>query len=142
MTWTYSGDPASSDRDEVRFLVGDTDTNDQLVTDEEIAYAVANEGNNYLAAAEICRAIAAKFAKLVDKSVGDLRIAYNQRQQAYKDLMKMLTTRGNRSAATPYAGGISISDKDTVEDNTDRVQPGIKRNLHDHVPRKEVDEYD
>ena len=38
MTWTYSGDPATNARDSIRFLVGDTDTNDQLVSDEEIAW--------------------------------------------------------------------------------------------------------
>ena len=38
MAWTYSGDPSSSARDAIRFLVGDTDTNDQLVTNEEIAW--------------------------------------------------------------------------------------------------------
>ena len=30
MAWSYSGDPDSSALDSVRFLVGDTDTNDQL----------------------------------------------------------------------------------------------------------------
>ena len=32
--WTYSGNPAASDKDAVRFLVGDTNTSDQLVSDE------------------------------------------------------------------------------------------------------------
>jgi hypothetical protein len=32
MTWSYSGDPSSSSTDAVRFLVGDTDTNDQLIS--------------------------------------------------------------------------------------------------------------
>ena len=38
MTWTYSGDPATNARDAIRFLTGDTDTNDQLINDEEIAW--------------------------------------------------------------------------------------------------------
>ena len=40
MTWTYSGNPSSTERDAVRFLVGDTDTNDQLLSNEEIDYLV------------------------------------------------------------------------------------------------------
>ena len=36
---------------------------------------------------------------------------------------------GALSAATPYAGGISDSDKSTIEDNTDRVKPSFKKDL-------------
>lgn len=132
MTWTYSGDPSSSDRDEVRFLVGDTDTSDQLVTDEEIAYAVTEEADNLMAASRVAKAIAAKFARLVDKSVGDLKISYNQRQKAFLDLASELEKRSNESGAAPYAGGISISDKETVVDDADRVEPAFKRGMNDN----------
>lgn len=132
MAWTYGGDPSANDRDEVRFLVGDTDTSDQLVNDAEIAYAVAEEADNLMAAARIAKAIAAKFARLVDKSVGDLSISYNQRQEAFLNLASELETRSNRSGAAPYAGGISVSDKETVEDNTDRVEPSFKKGMNDN----------
>jgi len=45
MTWTYSGNPANSSSDAVRFLIGDTDTTDQLISNEEIAYLVTVHGN-------------------------------------------------------------------------------------------------
>ena len=38
MVWSYSGNPADSAVDAVRFLTGDTDTNDQLLDNEEIAW--------------------------------------------------------------------------------------------------------
>ena len=38
MTWSYSGDPASSDRDAIRFYIGDTDTTLQLLQDEDIDF--------------------------------------------------------------------------------------------------------
>lgn len=131
MTWIYAGDPSANDRDEVRFLVGDTDTTDQLVTDEEIAYAVAEEGNNLLAAAKVAKAIMAKFARLVDKSVGDLKLSYSQRLTAYKELVDQLTDRGMVSTGAPFAGGISITDKNNREDETDRVKPTIVRGIHE-----------
>ena len=53
MTWNYSGDPSLSSRDAVRFLIGDTDPNDPLVTDEEIAYALGRFTEPELAGA-IC----------------------------------------------------------------------------------------
>ena len=45
MTWSYSGDPANSTNDSIRFLIGDTDTNDRLITNEEIAYIVTQLRN-------------------------------------------------------------------------------------------------
>lgn len=132
MTWTYDGDPSANDRDEVRYLVGDTDTSSQLTTDEEIAYAVAEEADNLMAAARVAKALAAKFARLADKAVGDLNISYSQRQEAYLNLAKELETRSNRSGAPPYAGGISISDKETVVDNDDRVEPAFRKGMNDN----------
>lgn len=38
MSWTYSGDPSNSDLDETRFTIGDTDTDSQILTDEEVLY--------------------------------------------------------------------------------------------------------
>jgi hypothetical protein len=40
-----------------------------------------------------------------------------------------LTTTG--TTGQPYAGGISIGDKDSVEDDSDRVAPAFKRGMHD-----------
>lgn len=132
MTWTYDGDPSLSQRDEVRFLVGDTDTTDQLVTDEEIAYAIDQEANILLAAAKVAKAIMAKFARLVDKSVGDLKLNFSQRIDHYKELIDQLTERGMESAGVPYAGGISIIDKQNREEDTDRVDPTFTREMHQH----------
>lgn len=63
MTWSYSDDPTSSDKDEVRFLVQDTDPTVPLLTDEEIIYLVgkyqprfdSNTGVAAMAAAAIAR---------------------------------------------------------------------------------------
>ncbi len=38
--WSYSGDPLRVDRDEVRFLIGDTQPSDQLLADREIDAAM------------------------------------------------------------------------------------------------------
>lgn len=127
MTWTYSGDPSSTDRDEVRFLVGDTDTNNQLVTDEEIAYAITTEGSNLSAASRVAQTIAAQFARRTDEEVGDLKKWYSQRYAQYMSLSKSLGKRGTIATATPYAGGISVDDKDTQKDDTDRVAPRFSR---------------
>jgi len=77
MTWTYV-DPSSGNRDKVRFLIGDTDTNDQHFSDEEISYLLTTWGNNVydasIAGAEI---LGGRYAHLTNysRSVGDLSIS-------------------------------------------------------------------
>lgn len=105
MAWTYGGDPSANTRDEVRFLIGDTDTTNQLLQDAEITFLFAQWNSNaYLAAAHACDALAAKFAAKSDnsKSVGDLSISTQFGQQAdrYRSLGAQLLAQ-NAQAAPP-----------------------------------------
>ena len=66
MSWSYSGNPADSALDKVRFLIGDTDTTDQLLTNEEINYTIAESGGSiYQSAHDAAYAIASKFVERV-----------------------------------------------------------------------------
>jgi len=130
LTWTYSGDPASSDRDRVRFEIGDTDTTDQQLTDAEIDAALALYASSVTAAAIYCaNALVAKFSRLCDQSVGAIHVSYSQRASSYKTLVAELRRRGG--AASPYLGGRSLADKDTVEGDTDRSSPAFSRGMLD-----------
>lgn len=46
MSWTYSGNPASSILDECRFLTGDTNKDAPIMQDEEIQYLIDTYGSN------------------------------------------------------------------------------------------------
>lgn len=98
MTWTYSGNPGSSSRDAVRFLIGDTAGGDQLVSDEEIAYLLTEETTVRSAAGRACEAIAAAFGRNSDqsKSVGDLSLSesWSQRATSYLTLADRLHSGG------------------------------------------------
>jgi len=141
--WTYTGDPSANNKDEVRFLIGDTDNTDQIVTDEEITYAIAQESNNTLAAIRVVRAVIGKYAKKVDKAVGDLKISSSQMVEHYKDLLLYLEEqRLHADPPMPFAGGISISQKDTVEADSDRVEPSFTKGMHDNPEHSDKkDEY-
>ena len=140
MTWTYSGDPATNARDSIRFLIGDTDTNDQLINDEEIAW-INNQltGSDtattalYNAAYRGCVTIASKFSRLADQSVGDLKVSMSQKAKAYREQAAYLLEMAGRegSTPTPYAGGITISDKEVDWDNTGLVRPGFFKGQFD-----------
>lgn len=131
MTWTYSLDPSSSDKDAVRFLIGDTCFDAQQLQDEEIDWVLTEEPNVYLAGARCASSISGLYAKKADKSVGDLRIKYTSIRDQYGSLAANLEARGAIRSAVAYAGGISKDDKEQVEEETDRVEPSFEMGMHD-----------
>lgn len=132
MTWSYTGNPANSDLDALRFRLGDTDPADQQFSDEELDYLLAEKSTVPLAALEAARQLHFRYSKLVDKTVGDLKISYGQRAGRYKELISQLKRDSVWLSAMPYAGGIRESDKDSVEEDVDRVKPNFKLGMHDN----------
>ena len=127
MSWSYSGDPTSSSKDTVRFLVGDTVSTAPRISDEEIAFNISMAPSSiFLAAAYSADGIAARSASSVDKSVGDLSLSYSQQASAFRDLATALRRRATLSIVPIYVGGISASDKALNDGDGDTVQPGIK----------------
>ena len=131
--WTYSGNPSSSPLDEVRFLIGDVDSTKPLIADEEINYNLAMvsdpqnpQSSKFLSAAYCADAIAARSARSVDKSVGDLSLSYSQQAKAFKDMAQSLRNRATWLGVPIYAGGISRTDKAANYQEPDTVQAGIK----------------
>lgn len=133
MTWTYSGDPAASDLDAVRWLVGDTNSSDQLVQDEEIAYALANYGGPVHAAAVVCEQISGQFSReAVSKKVGSLSINFGAKAKEYANRCKQLRRLIATDLTEIFAGGLSISEKETLASDTDAVQPSFAKGQDDH----------
>ena len=123
--WTYASTaPNSSDRSWIRLRIGDTNSGDQLLQDEEIDAHISAEGNRYAAAALAAESVGAWFARRADKTAGRMTIAHSRASIAYFDLASRLRTEG-ATRVTPYAGGIGVSDKETDEAAGDRVKPGF-----------------
>lgn len=136
MAWTYDetalGTSSGSERlNSVRLLVGDTDTNDQQVQNEEITFALSQTGDNvYFAAAWVSRTLASKYSRLVDTDLdGQLSEKYSQLQGHYKSLAKDLEFQGAKAGGVlgAYAGGLSKATMDAIEQNTDRKGSLIRR---------------
>lgn len=132
MTWTYDTALATS-KDQVRFWLGDTDTSDQLLSDEEIAAQVTAEGTARRAAIACARALAAKFGRKAQSITDDIgaSVRYGDRAQFYLDLAAELKRSSATLAVTPFAGGISIAGKQSQASNTDRVPPAFTVTTHD-----------
>ena len=129
MTFTYSGDPSTSTRNYVRFLLNDTDSTDALFSDEELTYVI-NEwgGDAYDAARECAEILIARFARLADstsKSVGDISVSesYGSKVTHYKELADSLLKREMRkSPPRPWANADALKstdDRTTTDFNTD-----------------------
>jgi hypothetical protein len=131
MTWTYN--PAlTTNKDKVRFLVRDVDSTSPLLQDEEILGILEMEGAARRAAATCAESLAAHFGQLETTLTDDLgvTVTYSDRATFYTKLAATLRSRANIAVA-PTAGGITISSKQVQADNTDRVRPAFRRELHD-----------
>ena len=141
MTWTYTSTDISLSRDKVRLTIGDTDSGDQILQDEEIAYALTLSSDVRSASVYAAEFAAAKYTRLADKSMGDLSISYSQKADSYLELAGRLR-RSVATGALPYFGGISISGKDSREADTDRVKPAFTVDMLDDTQIADSDEDD
>lgn len=101
MSWTYSGNPGTSDLDTVRFLLGDTETNDPLLQDEEITYLLTSKGSTNAATQQACLVLMAKAAREVDYTIGPEKVEAGKRLEAYRSIMKELKASALSSNAVP-----------------------------------------
>ena len=87
--------PIESDLDRVRLKIGDTDTENALLVDEEIeAFIDAWPNNIEMAAADSADAIAAKFSRGFNFSTDGQSFNRRERVEHYTDLAKRLRSRG------------------------------------------------
>ena len=85
MTWTYSGDPQSSPKDQVRFLCGDTKASEPFLQDEEILFLLNERaGAPKPTAYEACLQILQKLSEEVDVEIGPQNVKASQRFAQYK----------------------------------------------------------
>lgn len=133
--WTYTpADLATNKKDAVRLTIGDTNTQDQQLQDEEISFFLTLRNSLWGAAAEACRAIAANLARQADSVQADMRVAYSSRSRSYAAMAARFENFAiARSGALPYAGGISIADKQRAEQDTDRVPPSFQIGMDDNA---------
>ena len=129
MTWNYD-DSLPTDKDMVRALIGDTDTTNQLVSDEFITAMLVTFPNTYNCAAAICDGLATKYARTSSISIDGLTVSGADRARMFRDLAANLRAQASQAASgglgVPVLTGVSISEMDSVDDDTDRPPSRIK----------------
>lgn len=129
----YSGNPADSVADYVRFLIGDTDNTNLQFLDAEVAYIVLENGNlPFPAAIQLVGQLIARYSRRASKRVGDLSIQYGELVKNLQGLEASLVIQG-ASGGTIYAGGMTSSDKEVDAGNSDRIQPNFRIGMDDKI---------
>ena len=153
MSWSYSGDPADSDLDLVRFYVGDTDSRWELLQDEEILHVISQQTSfvdtstslpdieAYRASAILVDALCAFWARFVSTKNKSLNVDAGKRFENGKVLARRLWARAGVSisedgrqavVAGIFVGGLTLSGKRTLDADTDAVQPAFRKGQDDH----------
>ncbi len=130
MSKTYTPSATPSNKDKIRLLVGDTDSASMVLHDEEILMVLNEQTNVGLAAAACADLIASFYARQVNTKNGSISINASDRVKAYRDLAAHLRQSpenpfGGTSyiAATVVVGGSSVTERDTLLNNTDAIPP-------------------
>ena len=141
VAWSFDAG-LSTDKDWVRYLIGDTNIQSQLVQDETIEAILCAEMNVYMAGAEICEYLSRGVTRggtVKDRKVGETKIAY----RSAEDLIMMsekLRRRGKAymkpSGGSVYTTETRAYDLDTTLDKseiakgmTDNPRTGSARSL-------------
>jgi hypothetical protein len=117
MTWNYSGNPADSPVDEIRFLIGDTDTADQLLQDEEIQFLYDTwftiYGTVFYVASIACETIAASYAREAGHSADGVSVDLGQIQEKFTKQAETLREQHMSLliGGVPDVGGVTAGEQ-------------------------------
>jgi hypothetical protein len=121
--------------DQVRFMIGDIYSEDPQMQDEEIVALLASVGGSPRAASVLAvDALIARYARQVDKWVGDLKILASQRYEQFVKLKTTLQVGGGDPAISgiPTAGGVYVIQNQTARNRSDLIQGAFRKGMHDH----------
>lgn len=131
MTFAYDNTNINDDISRVRFLTGDTVSPGDN-SDEEISFLLSIAGSYQNAALMAARAQLAKFGRLADVAVGDLKINYSARVKSWIEVIAQLETQLEKLVPlTIYSGGLSQADEDADDLDTDLKSTIMEYGIHD-----------
>jgi hypothetical protein len=135
MTWTYDvSDLATSARDQVRFMIGDTLPSDPQMQDEEIDFALTQRSTLFGVSAICCRALATKYSRSADQQAGDTKVAYSQIAKAYTlKAIELESQVAMGGGVMPFAGGLTVSDVMSRAQNADLMPSQFNIGMMDSI---------
>lgn len=131
MAWSYSGNPADSTKDWIRFRLGDKKETPQSLSDEEMEYLIGQEATPYMAASRAAEIMAAAHTatSVTSKQVGEIRLSYG-----YADTARRFAALAKELAGGEARGIVGII---STDDSAGYFQIG----MHDGVSYDERRRY-
>tara|TARA_R100001086_G_scaffold244873_1_gene175133 strand:+ start:330 stop:773 length:444 start_codon:yes stop_codon:yes gene_type:complete len=132
MSWSFN-ESLTNNRDKVRLKIGDTDTNDQILSNETIDALLTEHSSDIMLTTISCvRAIIAKYSRNMTRGAigltADMTVFVTHYQELLSDLIKQ--NRGN--SGVRFAGGFSDSRKETIESDDDFIRPFASVGMTDY----------
>lgn len=133
MASNYSGAPEDTDEklELVRMIIGDTDNDNLILTDQEICQILDIQPIVSYAAATACQIIAGRYAQRGKVKIGKTEVDFGQKAKQYMDFCKMLRQGGagdlpggdGTGVATVgmFVGGTSKQEAKSLHSDKDKI---------------------
>lgn len=133
-TYSYSAEPDSDPVDAVRFLTGDTQEDEWLLSDNEIGWIITqweDKNSVYFTASMAAESIAAKFAREVTTNSDSQTVSTSELQQKYLDLAARLRRQHELLLSGGFVdvGGINAGE----QPDPTIIGPAFGTGMHDSV---------
>jgi len=134
--WTYDASDLNKNTEEgrkniVRLLIGDTDTTDQQLQDEEIIFALSsNKDHVYAAGVFAVNAILSKYSRLVNVELDEaIREDYSDLIKNYNEIRNELARKAKfgTGGIRFFATGMTQLDFEAARSDPNRIKPGISQ---------------
>ena len=125
MTWSYD-DSLPTDRDKVRFRIGDTDSEEELLSNETLDALLVIRNDVVLASIDAVQAILAKFAREIDRQALGLGGPRSQKTTHYENLLKVLRAEADKGSTGVFYGGATIAAKQAALADTTKPRPPFR----------------
>lgn len=140
MTWSYNLASLSTPLYAVRLLIGDTDTTNQQLQDEEITFFLSqyNNGLTYVdqikTAIDCVTVMGQKAADLIrEEETGDVRVQLFERSKYLESLLDRLKALlKSKQPISAFCGGISLDGIRSRNEDSDRNPNRISQRIHDN----------
>ena len=131
MAFTWTGDPAASDIEAVRWEIYDTVEASAKFQDAEIQYAIDQEYTIYNAAARLCEQLQVRYTDAASRTMGPLKVDMGDLAKTYAEKAKALRKRAV-VYGKPYAGGESKAKEELFEADSNLKQPIFSKGMMDN----------
>lgn len=124
----------TSELDQIRLEIQDNDSTAQLLQDDEIEYLLTQEATFWGTCARCCEVIARGFLRKADVRIGrgGTTITYSTQAKQYQEMAAAFRKRAIAMHA-PWTGGTSKSDKASLAQDTDAVQPIFTKEMQNNT---------